>query len=94
MRELEYRPKQSKDFRFRFHALRAGVFRIKDVLTEIEAIMGLNSGEGKEYIQDLMNDLQRDDTIPILDLTWGRGLQAYLGSCAQFQYLTKLFNAI
>ena len=85
-RELEYRPQQSKDFRFRFHVVRIGVFKIRDVLKEIESSMQLNPGEGEEYIRDLIdamniNENERQGSmVPIIDLTWGDGLQIWLGS--------------
>lgn len=90
-RELEYRPKQSKDFRFRFHVVRIGVFKIKDVLKDIELMMQLNPGEGQEYIQDMFENINTDRTerktmVPILDLTWGDGLQTWMGSSAFFSF--------
>ena len=73
-RELEYRPQQSKDFRFRFHVVRIEVFKIQDVLEDIEGLMRLNPGEGKEYILGLVDNLNGNGRwgpmIPIINLTF------------------------
>ena len=82
-RELEYRPQQSKDFRFRFHVVRIEVFKIQDGFEDIEGLMRLNPGEGKEYILGLVDALngngRRGSMIPIINLTWGDGLQTWFG---------------
>ncbi|KAK7677232.1 hypothetical protein QCA50_019826 [Cerrena zonata] len=89
LRELEYRPKQSKDFRFRFHVVRIGVFKVQDVLKDIEGLMQLNPGEGEEYLRDMFeaidNSSHQREMVPIIDLTWGDGLQTWLGSTAIHQ---------
>lgn len=88
MRELEYQPQESKDFRLRFHALRIGVFRIRDVLTEIERLMNLDPGEGDAYIQGLFYGM-RPDSVPILVLSWGEGLDEYLSRGTQHHFVKK-----
>ncbi|KAI0069697.1 hypothetical protein K474DRAFT_1670734 [Panus rudis PR-1116 ss-1] len=91
-REVEYRPKVSKDWRHRFHATKMGVFKIKDVLKEIEMFMRLNPGEAESFIQEIYDEVdsagagkdaaQRSEKVPILDLTWGDGIETWLGSVA------------
>ena len=55
-------------------------------MKEIESSMQLNPGEGEEYIRDLIdamniNENERQGSmVPIIDLTWGDGLQIWLGS--------------
>lgn len=83
-RKVEYVPHVSKDIRYRFRVAQCGVFRIRDVLGVIEAFMGLDSGEGREYIDDLLTNLKEtgsaSDVVPVLDLTFGEGIETWLGS--------------
>ncbi|CAL1697555.1 unnamed protein product [Somion occarium] len=93
-REVEYRPKASKDFRFRFHAKRAGVFKIEDVMMEIERMMGLNPGEGPKYVREILEDLDatnpRLEKAPILNISFGDGIQTWLGSAAISVYSLRM----
>ncbi|KAH8101077.1 hypothetical protein BXZ70DRAFT_107136 [Cristinia sonorae] len=83
-RFMEYTPKASKDIRHKFRVSHAGVFRIQDVLTDIEGLMGLDPGEGREYIDGLLADVTRgENQVPILDMSVGDdGIDPYLGSIA------------
>ncbi|OBZ72942.1 hypothetical protein A0H81_06775 [Grifola frondosa] len=58
------------------------VFRISDVLCEVERLMGLNPGEGTEYIQDLLSDTKAtgmEKTVNFLILSNGDGVYTWLG---------------
>ena len=85
LRKVEYTPRVSKDLRYRFRVERFGVFKTQDVMFEIEAMMGLDKGEGKEYIDGVLVELDssaqggQGQMVPILDLTFGDGIQAWLG---------------
>ncbi|OBZ76097.1 hypothetical protein A0H81_03250 [Grifola frondosa] len=86
IREVKYVPNESKDVRYKFKAVRAGVFRIADALTELERLMNLHKGEGTEYIRGLLADIDAADRsgqhVPILDLTFGDEVDTWLGSNA------------
>ncbi|KDQ53657.1 hypothetical protein JAAARDRAFT_80540 [Jaapia argillacea MUCL 33604] len=77
---VEYRPNATKKS-LKFHVIQCGVFRITDFMPELERLMGLNEGEGKEYIDDVSGASGRGGELrmPILDLSWGNGIQAWLG---------------
>lgn len=83
-RKVEYTPHASKDIRYKFRVVQCAVFRIRDILSVIERMMGLNPGEGREYIDSLLADLKAteltDDRVPALDLTFGEGVETWLGS--------------
>ena len=95
-RKVEYTPRVSKDFRYRFRVERCGVFKTQDVLSEIEGLMGLDEGEGKEYINGIFLDLGTSaqgapgEKVPILDLTFGDGIQTWLGSSKSTQIFSVL----
>ncbi|EMD37298.1 hypothetical protein CERSUDRAFT_65004 [Gelatoporia subvermispora B] len=48
--------------------------------------MGLDKGEGKDYVQSLLDELnstnQGADLVPILDLTFGDAIETWMGSMA------------
>jgi len=85
-RQVEYTPDASKTIRNKFQIIRCGVFRIADVLSDIEAVMGLDKGEGQEYVQSLIDELDATDhagqRVPILELKFGDDLETWLGSDA------------
>ncbi|KAJ7746466.1 hypothetical protein DFH07DRAFT_962942 [Mycena maculata] len=59
LKVVEYVPMASK-LKHKFRVRACGVFGIKDVLCDIESVMGLNRGEGQEYVDSLFDEL--DDT--------------------------------
>ncbi|KAI0798244.1 hypothetical protein C8Q75DRAFT_741096 [Abortiporus biennis] len=84
-RNVEYAPKASKDIQYKFRITGATVYKIEDVLNEIELLMGLDPGEGKEYLANLIHEIDEKNTdgaviVPMLDLTFGDGVQTWLGS--------------
>ncbi|KAI0060082.1 hypothetical protein BV25DRAFT_1828173 [Artomyces pyxidatus] len=85
LRQVEYVPR-AKDIRYRFRVSACGVYRIADILTDIEKLMGLDPGEGREYIDGLLEELDNSsvgtDKVPLLDLTTGTGIETWLGSMA------------
>ncbi|KAI0071653.1 hypothetical protein K474DRAFT_1679242 [Panus rudis PR-1116 ss-1] len=92
LREVEYRPKASKDWRHRFHTRRMGVFRIKEILKDIATLMGMEPGEVERLIQEMYDEVdsagagkdaaQRSQKAPILDVTWGDVGEPWIGSVA------------
>ncbi|KAJ7936855.1 hypothetical protein B0H13DRAFT_1946032 [Mycena leptocephala] len=67
--------------RHKFRVLSCGVFRIKDVLRDVEAIMGLDLGEGQEYLDSLVHEFEDGRlNIPVMDLSFSEGLPVWLGS--------------
>ncbi|KAH7907077.1 hypothetical protein BJ138DRAFT_1104616 [Hygrophoropsis aurantiaca] len=54
----EYTPHASRDMMHKFRIESAGVYRISDVLPEIEASLGRKPGEGKEYIDGLFANIE------------------------------------
>ncbi|KAJ6469418.1 hypothetical protein C8R45DRAFT_1016962 [Mycena sanguinolenta] len=84
-RAVEYVPTATK-LKHKFRVVSCGVFRIKDVLCDIELIMGLNRGEGQEYVDSLLYEpAEPYATVPHIDLSFGDfgdGIQAWLGSGA------------
>ena len=54
---VKYTPDAGKDIGQKFTIVTAGVYEINDVLSEIEGCMGLERGEGREYIDDLLKPL-------------------------------------
>ncbi|KAL0069638.1 hypothetical protein AAF712_003296 [Marasmius tenuissimus] len=53
---MEYLPQGGKDVLDRFRVISAGVFRIKDVLNEIEGSLGYNKGEGEQVIKEMLEE--------------------------------------
>ncbi|EGO04047.1 hypothetical protein SERLA73DRAFT_175780 [Serpula lacrymans var. lacrymans S7.3] len=85
---VEYTPHASKDLKHKFRINSCGVFRIVDVLADIEHAMGLDKGEGAEYIQNCLQDptfnsdvsssSYGEKMIPVPSLFMGVNLQAVL----------------
>ncbi|KAH7914305.1 hypothetical protein BJ138DRAFT_1177450 [Hygrophoropsis aurantiaca] len=82
--QVEYTPNASRDMTHKFQIASAGVYRAKDVMPEIEAALHINSGEGKEYIDGLLADLDSaelgSEIVPVIYLLLGDGLETWLGS--------------
>ncbi|KAF5366299.1 hypothetical protein D9758_005736 [Tetrapyrgos nigripes] len=51
---VEYLPQGGKDVLDRFRVVKAGVFRIKDVLRDIEGFLNYNRGEAEQVIEELL----------------------------------------
>ncbi|KAJ7222074.1 hypothetical protein B0H12DRAFT_1031320, partial [Mycena haematopus] len=80
LKAVEYVPTATK-LQHKFRVVSCGVFRIKDVLRDIEAVMGLDRGEGQEYVASLFYELAgTHGSVPFVDLTFGDGIDAWLGS--------------
>lgn len=84
-KQVEYVP-QAKSRRDRFKVVGAGVFRLDDIWSDLEAVMGLNKGEGKTYIKEMLEDFDNstrkttENMLPMLDLMFGsRDIETYLG---------------
>ena len=88
-RFVEYTPHVSKDIRYRFTVTQAGVFKLSEVHADLESVMGLNPGEGKEYVDGLLTEIgvtsASEDKIPIVDLAFGEGLEPWLSTSASLQ---------
>ena len=83
LRRMEYAPNASKDIRHRFRITHAGVFKISEIYTEIEYIMRLNRGKGKEYVDGFLTyheTIKIPDVAPALSLSYGPGIQGWLTS--------------
>ena len=78
---MEHAPHVSWDIRYKFRVVQCGVFRIRGILRVIEALMCLDPGEGREYIDSLLDDIKAvgggSDRVPALDLSFGEGFQAW-----------------
>ncbi|EMD32330.1 hypothetical protein CERSUDRAFT_118710 [Gelatoporia subvermispora B] len=61
MGELEYTPQVSKDVRFKFRVTKCGVFRIEDVLVDIESLATLKNGAGRRYVDKYMQEADAMD---------------------------------
>ncbi|OCH85508.1 hypothetical protein OBBRIDRAFT_784748 [Obba rivulosa] len=59
--ELEYTPQASKDVRYKFRVTKCGVFRITDVLSDIELVAELKAGEGKRYVEKYIREADAMD---------------------------------
>ncbi|KAL0568337.1 hypothetical protein V5O48_013648 [Marasmius crinis-equi] len=55
-KSVEYVPQGGKDVLDRFKVVAAGVFKIKDVLREIEIMLNYNKGEGEEVIEEMLGE--------------------------------------
>ncbi|KAF7338746.1 hypothetical protein MSAN_02197000 [Mycena sanguinolenta] len=76
---VEYVPTATK-LKNKFPVVSCGVFRIKDVLHDIELIMGLNRGEGQEYVESLFSESAgRPARVPYIYLSFGDGISPRLG---------------
>ncbi|KAF7338747.1 MYND-type domain-containing protein [Mycena sanguinolenta] len=77
---VEYVPTATK-FQHKFRVVACGVYRIKDVLRDIEAVMGLDRGEGQEYVESVFYEMAGTyASVQFIHLTFGDGIQAWLGS--------------
>ncbi|KAJ6469399.1 hypothetical protein C8R45DRAFT_1016921 [Mycena sanguinolenta] len=82
LKAVEYVPAATK-LQHKFRVVSCGVFRIGDVLRDIETVMGLDRGEGQEYVDSLFHELAGTHaSVPFIDLTFGDGIEAWLGSGA------------
>ena len=85
VRQVKYTPGEA-DLRYRFTITHAGVFKLADCWDAIDDVMGGHKGEGKEIVADILNDIDSTsesrgrDPAPMLDLTFGDGVQPWLGS--------------
>ncbi|KIJ34877.1 hypothetical protein M422DRAFT_263060 [Sphaerobolus stellatus SS14] len=61
-KRTKYAPEASKDFRYKFHIDEMGVYKISDVMPEIESILRLRPGEGREHMDGLFEDVRRIET--------------------------------
>ncbi|KAJ6572124.1 hypothetical protein B0H19DRAFT_1256032 [Mycena capillaripes] len=67
----------------RFRVVSCGVFLIKDVLHDIETLLSLDRGKGQEYVDSLLHELDAIHAkVPYIDLSFGDGIPASLGSGA------------
>jgi hypothetical protein len=81
-KQVEYVPTASK-LKHKFHVLACGVFRVTDVLRDIEVVMGLDPGERLEYVESMFFELAGTRAnVPFIDWLFGDGLTAWLGSGA------------
>ncbi|KAL0568741.1 hypothetical protein V5O48_013241 [Marasmius crinis-equi] len=53
---VEHVPQGGKEVLDRFRVVAAGVFRIKDVLRDIEGLLGYNKGEAEEVLEELLEE--------------------------------------
>ncbi|KAJ7868581.1 hypothetical protein B0H14DRAFT_3132623 [Mycena olivaceomarginata] len=82
IKQVEYAP-AARQLKHKFRVLACGVFRVTDVLRDIEAAMGLEPGEGLEYVESLFFELAGAHAkVPFIDLSFGDGISAWLGSGA------------
>ncbi|KAF7348597.1 MYND-type domain-containing protein [Mycena venus] len=80
IKEVEYVPTATK-LKHKFRVVSCGVFLINDVLRDIEAAMALDPGEGQEYVDSLFYELSVVHAkVPFIDLSFGNGISAWLGS--------------
>ncbi|KAJ7124492.1 hypothetical protein C8R44DRAFT_783580 [Mycena epipterygia] len=82
--EVQYVPTATK-LRHKFHIASCGVFLIQDVLRDVETILGLESGEGQEWIDDILKTSERTPQtlldakqIPYVTLSFGRDLNSMI----------------
>ena len=92
VRQVKYTPEEA-DLRYRFTITHAGVFRLADCWDAIDEVMGGRKGEGREMVEDIMRDLESTavssgrEVVPMLDLTFGDGVQPWLGSSKSSRFL-------
>ena len=82
VQEVIYTPKASREARHKFRVLRCGVFRIADMRSELERIMRLDPGEGQEYVDSIIDEMLSASggaRVPFLTLSYGKGVQPWLG---------------
>ncbi|GJE94140.1 zinc finger MYND domain-containing protein [Phanerochaete sordida] len=84
VRQIEHAPDEP-DFRHRFAFTHVGVFRLADCWDAIDELMG-GPGEGRAMVDDILGDVDSTrgarghDYTSMLDLTFGDGVQPWLGS--------------
>ncbi|KAJ7249479.1 hypothetical protein C8J57DRAFT_1357132 [Mycena rebaudengoi] len=86
-KQVEYVPSATK-LKHKFRVVSCGVFRIRDVLRDLETAMGLNAGEGQEYIDGLFEEMGANKPVndpgmvrvPFVDLSFGDEVSTWLGS--------------
>jgi hypothetical protein len=77
-KQVEYAPTATR-LKHKFRVLSCGVFLIKDVLRDVEAVMRLDLGEGQEYVDSLFHELEGDGAkISFISLSWGDGISSWL----------------
>ncbi|KAJ6470287.1 hypothetical protein C8R47DRAFT_1149259 [Mycena vitilis] len=82
VKKVEYVPTATK-LKHKFRVVSCGVFRIKDVLRDVEAVLNLNRDEGQEYVDSLLHELDGTHAkVPFIDLSFGDGIPGWLGSGA------------
>jgi hypothetical protein len=80
IKEFEYVP-GATNLKHKFRVLTCGVFLIKDVLRDIETAMGLDPGEGQEYVDSLISEVPGEHPrAPFIELALGDGIPVRLGS--------------
>ncbi|TFK75028.1 hypothetical protein BDN72DRAFT_955366 [Pluteus cervinus] len=60
---VKYTPDAAKDVGKQFTIETAGVFKITDVLTEIETCLQLNKGKGQQCINDILRELKTSEKL-------------------------------
>ncbi|KAJ6469407.1 hypothetical protein C8R45DRAFT_1078727 [Mycena sanguinolenta] len=82
VKQVEYVPTASK-LKNKFRVVSCGVFRIKDVLRDMEFIMGMGSVKVQEGIDRMLVGRQEQRLkVPFIELTFGDGLASFLGGGA------------
>jgi len=76
----EYTPQASKDLRYKFRVIACSVFCITDILVDLEKFMGLDAGEGEEYINGLIQDVVKKGRWPMLSFVMGNQLRGWLST--------------
>lgn len=80
-RQVLYTPKTSKGVWGKFRTVRCGVYRIADVLKDIEDLMGLEKGEALEQVEGLIAEQDKTEKgtrALFLQLKFCEGLQTWL----------------
>lgn len=92
-KDMEHVPTATK-LKHKFRMLKCGVFCLKDVIRDLESAMGLESGEGQEYVDSLFADLDSTgrNLVPFLSLSLGEGVDPWLGSgeCSIFSTFNRM----
>ncbi|KAJ7669401.1 hypothetical protein DFH06DRAFT_1180836 [Mycena polygramma] len=69
IKKVKYIPTATK-LAHKFHTIACGVFRIKDVLRDVEALMGLKREEGQPFIDQILSGLDNEDDVPHITLAF------------------------
>ncbi|KAF5366155.1 hypothetical protein D9758_005772 [Tetrapyrgos nigripes] len=71
-KRVKYVPDGGKDVLDRFRVVAVGVFRIKDVLRDIEIVLAYNRGEGEQVIKELIDEFNqgpgKGGSVPFFNL--------------------------